>query len=70
MTTTRRTKYVISSNTPSILPFPVDVDYFRDRPKLLGVLVDQIDIQHTSIDPYKSFFENHTLPVKLEKKIL
>lgn len=65
-----RTKYILHSNRPSLLPYPADVDVFRDRPKLLGVLIEPVDVKATLKDIYKPFFEKHVLPKKLEKKIV
>ena len=68
MNTNRRTKYVLQKHEPSTLPFPAHVDFFRNRPKLLGIFIEQVDINPTISDPYKAFFEKNELPYKMEKK--
>ena len=65
-----RYKYVVHHQSPSILPYDADVYIKRDSPKLLGILLDTIRPELTTIDPYKPFFEDHSLPLRVEKKLL
>ena len=65
-----RTRYILSERTPSILPYPADVDTQRNKPKLLGIHTENIDFENETVNYFKPFYENHELPRKVEKKIL
>ena len=56
-------------HTPSLLPYDADVIMKRDSPRLLSVFVSSIQLEKNDSDPHKYFFEDHTLPAKMEKKI-
>ena len=64
-----RYKYVVHQHNPSLLPYDADVIMKRDSPRLLSVFVSPIQLEKKESDPFKYFFENHTLPKKVEKKI-
>ena len=62
-----RYKYVLHHQSPSIFPYDADVYMKRDSPKLLGIVLDTIRPQPKTIDPFKPFFEDHSLPLRFEK---
>ena len=65
-----RYKYILFNKSHSILPYDADVCMKRGYPRLLCVFADKIIPEINSFNPYKSFFENHTLPKQVEKKIV
>ena len=57
------------NNSPSILPYAADVFIKWNKPQLLCIFTEEIQIEQVNDDVYDRFFENHTIPKGVEKKL-
>lgn len=51
-----RYKYVMHNNSPSILPYAADVFIKRNKPQLLCIFTEEIQIERVNDDVYDRFF--------------